>query len=81
MPVEIPTSSGEKWDTLAKKVKQAKGSWVVVAEYPETRRSARNELVKKYLERRGLDVEVTSRLGHGSSERPWKGWRTWARVK
>jgi hypothetical protein len=73
----IPISSSERWDEEAKKVKAGKGKWVIVGY--ESKRD-RNSKVKEALERRGLNVEVTSRIGHGTAERPWNGWRTWART-
>lgn len=80
MTIDIPLSPAEKWDELAAKVKKARGAWVVVAEYPSDRRDGRNQKAKEALERRGIVVEVKSRLGHNSKDRPWDGWRTWARV-
>ena len=74
----IPTSAAERWDEAAEKVKKAKGRWVLVT---DGARRPRNEKVKEALERRGLDVEVQSRVGFGpTSERNWSGWRTWARA-
>jgi hypothetical protein len=81
MSIDIPASSTEHWDLQARRVKRAKGGWVIVAEYPTTRRGGRNDKVKEALTRRGLSVEVKSRLGRDTSDRPWEGWRTWARVK
>ncbi len=81
MTIDIPTSSSEHWDLMARRLKRAKGGWVLVAEYPVTRRGGRNDKVRQALERRGLKVEVKSRMGHDTAERPWIGWRTWARVK
>lgn len=74
----IPTSATERWDEVADKVRKAKGKWVLIE---ESSRKAHNRTVKENLERRGLDVEVTSRvgLGNASAERRWVGWRTWCR--
>jgi len=77
---DIPLSSSERWDKEAQRVKRAKGQWVVVAESGDSRRGGRNAKVKAALELRGLTVEVRSRNGNGSPERPWVGVRTWARV-
>ena len=76
-PVDLPESSTEKWDQLAEAVKKANGMWVVVAKSPSR---ARNAKVKEALTRRGLRVEVTSRLGHGVAPRPYHGWWTYART-
>ena len=74
----LPTSKAELWDEAAEKVRKAKGRWVIVG---DAARRPRNHLAKEALERRGLVVEVQSRVGHGvTSERPWTGWRTWART-
>lgn len=80
MMIDVPESAIERWDAIALKVKRGRGHWVIVAEQPVGRRGGRNEKVKAALERRGLTVEVRSRLGHGTPERPWNGWRTWART-
>ena len=77
---DIPLSSSERWDKEAQRVKRGKGQWVVVAESEDTRRGGRNAKVKAALELRGLSVEVRSRTGNGSAERPWVGVKTWARV-
>ncbi len=77
MNSSIPLTDTERWDQLAKKVQRANGKWVMIAD--EVRRP-RHEKAKEALERRGVVVEVTSRIGHGiTSDRPWVGWRTWAR--
>lgn len=74
----IPPSDTERWDELADQIRRSKGKWVLIAD--EVRRP-RHEKAKEALERRGVVVEVTSRIGHGiTSERPWVGWRTWARM-
>jgi len=78
---DIPESAAERWDLMARRLKRAKGGWVLVAEWPKERRGGRNDKVKENLGRRGLKVEVKSRLGDGSPPRPWEGWRTFARVK
>ena len=76
----IPLSSSERWDKEAQRVKRGKGQWVIVAESEDTRRGGRNAKVKAALENRGLKVEVRSRIGNGTAERPWQGTRTWARL-
>ena len=76
-PVDLPESSTEKWDQLAEEVKKANGMWVVVAKSPSR---ARNDKVKEALERRGLKVEVTSRLGNNTPLRPYHGWWTFSRT-
>ena len=76
----IPTSSTERWDQLAESVKAAKGKWVLVDERPVQHKSGKNAKVRENLARRGLEVEVMSRIGHATDERPWVGWRTWART-
>ena len=74
----IPTSSTERWDIAAEAVKKAKGRWVIITDGGKV---PRNEKAREALERRGLEVDVQSRVGHGvTSERPWVGWRTWARL-
>lgn len=77
---DIPLSGSERWDREADRVKRAKGRWVLVAESADSRRGGRNDKVKAALELRGLNVEVKSRNGNGSKERPWVGVRTWART-
>ncbi len=72
----IPMSAPERWDRVAQKVRRSKpGQWVLVAEGARPR----NEKIRRSLEVRGLSVEVTSRAGKGTGDRPWIGWRTWAR--
>lgn len=78
--VDLPESSQERWDQLADEVRRAKGNWVVVAKSPSSRRGGRNEKAKEALTRRGLRVEVRSRLGDNSKSRPWSGWYTFART-
>ena len=80
MRTDIPVSDAERWDGIATRVKQAKGSWAFVSESDHSRRGGRNDKVREALERRGLTVEVRSRVGNGSEERPWLGVRTWARI-
>lgn len=75
--MDVPTSAAEKWDAAAHLVKNGKGKWVVVV---ESSARARNEKALGALTRRGLTVEVRSRLGHNTPDRPWEGWRTWART-
>lgn len=77
---DLPLSAAERWDAAAKQVKRARGKWVLVDESSHTGRGGRNSNVKENLERRGLVVEVRSRIGNGTPERPWVGVRTWARV-
>ena len=77
---DIPLSSSERWDKEAQRVKRGQGKWVVVADNGSTRRGGRNEKVKAALERRGLSVEVQSRIGNETKERPWSGVRTWAKT-
>ena len=77
-PVDLPESAPEKWDRLAEEVKAANGSWWVVVK--DARKGGRNEKVRENLERRGLVVEVRSRNGDGSPERPWRGWWIFART-
>ena len=79
-PVDLPESSSERWDLLAVLVKEANGMWVVVGKYPDSRRGGRNEKAVEALTRRGLAVEVRSRKGDGSTDRPWSGWWTFARL-
>jgi hypothetical protein len=77
-----PPSASEYWDAVERTLLLATpGEWVVVEEGKDTRRGGRNDKVRKNLARRGLEVEVMSRVGNGSKDRPWEGWRTWARVK
>lgn len=78
--VAPPQSSSERWDAVAHAVRLADGDWVVVGDWPSSRRGGRNELVRQALARRGLTVEVRSRRG-GAPDRPWTGWRTWARMQ
>ena len=78
---DIPLSAGEQWDLVAQKVKQARGKWVLVYESGGIHdRVVRNERVRANLERRGLKVEVRSRIGNDTPERPWSGVRTFART-
>lgn len=76
----LPLSYREFWDAAALKVKRGRGSWVLVVESDDPRRGGRNSKVKENLERRGLSVEVQSRIGNGSKDRPWVGVLTWART-
>ena len=78
---EVPLSDAERWDMMARQVAEADGAWVVVASQPAKRRGGRNDKIRAALERRGLHVEVVSRLGNLSPERPWDGWLTWARTR
>lgn len=80
MSLDMPLSAPERWDAAARKVKRAKGNWVLVMETPKNQRG-QNSKATEALGRRGVVVEVKSRLGHGTAERPWIGWRTWARTK
>jgi hypothetical protein len=73
--VDIPLSASERWDKEAARVKRGRGRWVVLDDV-----RGRNDKVKEALERRGLFVDVRSRNGNGSAERPWVGVRTWART-
>ena len=68
-------SATERWDREAARVKRGRGRYVLLL---DTR--GRNDKVKEALERRGLFVEVRSRSGDGSVERPWVGVKTWART-
>lgn len=79
MTTEIPTSATERWDEAAKKVERAKGRWVIVGDGGKV---ARNEKAREALEKRGLQVEVKSRVGGGATSinRRWVGWRTFART-
>ena len=77
---EIPTSRRENWDALAKKLVSEPRQWVLVRSDPPGRRGGRNQLVREIFARRGLKVEVVSRRGNLTPERPWIGWRTWARL-
>lgn len=77
MSIEIPMSASERWDRIAAEVKKGRGRWVQVE---EVGRGGRTNKVKEALERRGLTVEVQSRVGNGTDERPWEGNRTWART-
>jgi len=72
----LPLSASERWDEIAKRVKRGRGAWVLVAEGTRDR----IQKTKASLTLRGLKVEVTSRIGDGSPERPWSGVRTWART-
>ena len=78
-PIDLPESAPEKWDRLADEVTAGKGNWVCVMKTPESHRGQNNK-AKEALERRGLVVEVRSRLGHNSVERPWDGWWTFAKL-
>ena len=78
MTVVKPESMMEKWDAIAEDVRKARGKWVMVMETPANYRS-QNQKVKVALLRRGIKAEVHSRLGDESEERPYSGWRTWAR--
>lgn len=73
----IPLSAAERWDHNAEKVRKAKGGWVML---DEVGRGGRHDKIRDALERRGLRVEVQTRNGNGSAERPWVGKRTWART-
>ena len=74
----IPLSDSERWDEAAEAVRKAKGKWVLIG---DGARRPRNEKAREALERRDLTVEVQSRFGRGlTTERPWSGWRTWART-
>ena len=77
---DIPLSASEQWDELAKRVKRARGKWVVVKESSLTRQGGSNKKVQERLELRGLSVEVRSRIGNDTPERPWVGVRTFARI-
>lgn len=86
--VTPPQSASERWDEIAAKVIRAASGdrgerWVLVGVWPSETRGGRNDLVRRALARRGLDVMVVSRkgFGEGSPIRPWTGWRTWARLK
>jgi hypothetical protein len=73
----LPKTRSEFFDEMAELVKKGKGKWVLVGY------ESRHSMGQKYkvaLERRGLNVEVTERIGHDTEERPWEGWRTWART-
>lgn len=76
MTINIPTSASEKWDAAAEAVVKAKGKWVMVVDAADR---PRNDKATEALERRGLEVQVVSRLGHDTIGRPWIGWRTWAK--
>ena len=73
-----PSTSTEHWDTIAAKVKKANGRFVIVIDAAP---KVHNRSIRENFERRGMKVEVTSRLGLGptSETRPWDGWRTWCR--
>jgi hypothetical protein len=71
-----PQTANERWDTIADEVRNGAGEWVMIGDGTHPR----HEKVKQNLERRGLEVEVTTRMGDGSEERPWSGVRTWART-
>jgi len=75
--VDIPLTASERWDKMAAKVKRGHGAWVLADENPVR---GSNEKVKAALERRGLKVEVTSRSGNGTGDRPFTGVRTFART-
>ncbi len=78
MTTDIPITAAERWDEVAEAVKKAKGKWVLIG---DGALRPRNEKAKEALERRGLEVEVTSRIGGGpTARRSWVGWRTWART-
>ncbi|MDE1822664.1 MAG: hypothetical protein KGI98_17645 [Euryarchaeota archaeon] len=70
-----PPSGSDRWDAVAKLLRSTPGEWRLIAEGER----ARNEKVREALARRGLNVQVTSRIGNGK-DRPWTGWRTWART-
>lgn len=74
---ELPLSAAERWDREAVRVKRGHGNWVMIN---EVGRGGRNAKVKAALELRGLSVEVRSRIGNETKERPWSGVKTWARV-
>jgi hypothetical protein len=76
MTTEIPLTDKQKWDAIALDVLHANGRYVVIA---EGKRDC-IEKAKKALARRGLQVDVTSRRGDGSDDRPWSGVRTYARA-
>jgi hypothetical protein len=77
MTTEPPVTASDRWDKMAAKVKRGRGSWVLVVEDAKV---PRNDKVKAALERRGLKVEVTSRVGSGTATRRFTGVRTWART-
>lgn len=72
---DVPLSASERWDKIAAEVKRGRGQWVVIGEG-----AGRTNRVREHLERRNLNVEIRSRVGDGSAERPWHGTRTWART-
>ena len=69
MTNDFVLSAPEKWDEVAKKLKRSKGAWILVMETPENHRG-QNFKTTEALERRGLNVEVRSRLGRGTTDRP-----------
>lgn len=76
MTTDVPASATERWDEIAEKVRRAKGKWVLIGDGARMH----NRTIRENLERRGLIVEVTSRMGYGvTTKRPWVGWRTWVR--
>ena len=74
---DLPLTASERWDEAATNVKKGRGKWV---EVEEVGRGGRTNKVKEALERRGITVEVQTRIGNGSEERPWRGFKTWART-
>ena len=72
-----PYSPTERWDELVARMEKADQhyGWVLCRVDKPSRRGGRVELVRRALERRGLDVEVVSRRGEDGS------WLTWARLR
>lgn len=77
MTTEIPLSDKERWDANAEKVKGAKGEWVEIDVVGNS--GSHHQKIRHAFARRGVVVEVQSRIGNESPERPWSGAKTWAR--
>lgn len=64
------------WRAIAQRIAALEGGWCLVwtSEKPAT------EWVREHLRRVGCRAEVRSLQGYAVNERPWTGWKTFARI-